>query len=177
MPERLFRSRSCCLSFVWLRHTARPDGCTSATTYGGQSKLAVVIILQSQLHRVNGRSASGDVTISPLSSTVDVWEWRRSCVQRNGRDQASLYHKSVRVEWKTRSPSPCTPLNAFGIPSGPGTFSLCVASISSNSCLSIIVIENGLVRIGPFIIGTCFKDTAPVSLTRLRHRAAFLPHL
>ena len=34
-------------------------------------QIAVVMILQSQLHKVNGRSASGDLTIRPLSSTVD----------------------------------------------------------------------------------------------------------
>ena len=33
--------------------------------------IAVVMILQSQLHKVRGRNASGDLTMRPLSSTVE----------------------------------------------------------------------------------------------------------
>ena len=59
-------------------------------------------------------------------------------MQPNGRYKASLYHKSVRVEWKTRSQSPCTPLNAFGIPSGPGAvFFLC-----SQHLITILLVDN-----------------------------------
>ena len=34
-------------------------------------RIAVVMILQPQLHRINGRSASGDLTKRPFSSTVE----------------------------------------------------------------------------------------------------------
>ena len=59
-------------SFAWKRCISVMGGCTSWCTSEGLDKKAEVRTLQSQLHSVNGRGASGDRVILPRSSVSEV---------------------------------------------------------------------------------------------------------
>ena len=64
-PRQSFHPRRCCLSFVWPRCISEMDVYISWCTIQGLGKSP------SQLHDVNKRCASGDLTIQPLLSTSE----------------------------------------------------------------------------------------------------------
>ena len=126
-------------------------------------QITVVMILQSQLHKVNGRNASSDLTMRPLSSTVEDLGMNTAllaakCVGTEPPSTTDLYALN-----KKREPNPAAHLYIpYGVPSGPGADSFCVAIISSNSCLSIVhrissglsaQLENGLIGRASFVLG------------------------
>ena len=73
--------------------------------------MAVVRILQSQLHNVSGRSASGDLTIRPLSSTVEVFGMNTVLLaaNRGGSDSSCISNEPVGVEQELGSNSTSSP--------------------------------------------------------------------
>ena len=72
------------------------------------------VILQSQLHRVNGRNASGDLTIKPLSSTVEDLGMKNgpACSKVCG-DSATLKHTFISIEQEVRAQSTRTPVQTI----------------------------------------------------------------
>ena len=68
-------STSKMLSVICLVETHRWTGRIYQMEYLCRPKqIAVLMILQSPLHKVNGRRAPGDLTMRPLSSTWKIWE-------------------------------------------------------------------------------------------------------
>ena len=65
------RSRKCYPSFAWQRYIFGKEVFISWKTSERPREIAVVSILQSQMHSVNGRKASHDLTILPLLSMLE----------------------------------------------------------------------------------------------------------
>ena len=75
-------------------------------------QIAVVMILKSQLHRVNGRSASGDLTIRPLSSTVEDLGNGPARIKMCG-DRATFHHRSTCIEQEVGTQSTSASVNTI----------------------------------------------------------------
>ena len=74
--------------------------------------MAEVRSLQSQLHKVIGRNASGDRTILPLSSTSEDLGMKTVLLIAKCSGTAPPFHQVfVRVEKEVGAQSPCTPID------------------------------------------------------------------
>ena len=75
-------------------------------------QIAVVMILQSQLHKVNGRSASGDLTMRPLSSTVEEFGNEDGPARsKTDGDRATFHHNSLSIAQAAGDQSTSTSVN------------------------------------------------------------------
>ena len=127
-------------------------------------QISVMMILQSQLHKVNGRGASGDPAIRPLSSTVEDLGMKMvllaaKCVGTEPPSTTDLCALN-----KNREPNaPAHLWIPCGIPSGHGTDSFFVAIISFKFLLVdrplkilrafLHKLENGLTGRVSFVLG------------------------
>ena len=112
----------------WWRDIAGPGGYTSCMEYLCDPKqIAVVTVLQSQLHRVNGRSAPGDLTIRPVSSTVEALGNEDGPARsKMCGDRTTFHHRSICVEQEAVTQPTSAPVNTmWDILRSKGRFFLC----------------------------------------------------
>ena len=115
------------LSVMCLEEMHLYEGCMHLMVYQWRPpQVAEVSSLQSQLHSVNGRSASGDRIFLPLSSREMFW---------NG---TSSQQQPVSIEEELRAQSPGTPVGTIRDSIRPGAESFFKAMSLSNSVLSMV---------------------------------------
>ena len=136
-------------------------------------QIAVVMVLQSQLHKVNGRRA-GDHTMRPSSSTVeDLGMNTGPARSRAGGNNATLHHRSKCVEQETGTQSTSTFKETIWNTIGTRSrFFLCghhfIKFFLADCPLNILWAfcakpENGLIGRVPFVLGACLKNLALIS--------------
>ena len=97
--------------------------------------------LQSQVHKVRGRSASGERMILPLSSMSEVLGRKNSSTfSKMIRNSSSFHASSLSIKEALRTQTTSTFVGTMWnqTPSGPGAESFFKATRSSNSVLSIV---------------------------------------
>ena len=128
------------LSVMCLEEIHRCEGCMHLMVCQWRPRqIAEVRSLQSQLNSVNGRSASGDVAILPLSSMSEVLGIKTVLLSAKCSGTVPPPNRNQKALKRNWVPShPAHQEAPYGIPSGPGAESFFMAMSSSNSVLSIV---------------------------------------
>ena len=111
-PGQSSPPRRCHRSFVWTISISGPGWVHLLEHLCRSKQIVVVMILQSQLHKVHGRSASGDLTMRPLSSTVEEFGNEGSPARsKTCGDTATFHHNSLCVAQAAGDQSTSTSVN------------------------------------------------------------------
>ena len=115
------------LSVICLEEIHLCEMCTHLMVYQWRPRqIAVVSVLQSQLHSVSGRKASGDFKILPRLSTSEDLGINTVLLSAKSAGIVPLQHMFVCVEQNLRTQSSSTPFKScMGFHQGQSRFLLC----------------------------------------------------
>ena len=127
----------------------------------------MVMILQSQSHKVNGRNASGDLTMRPKSSTVEDSARDKVCG-----DRTTFHNRFICTEQEAGTQSTSAALNTiWDIIRARGRSFLCsyhfIKFLLVDCPLYILrgllhKLENGLIGRVSVVLGARLEDPAPL---------------